>query len=82
MLNTKKIAFYGLPSTMPGYKPVKFTAGSMDSVYNIPVTTGFSFSGFQMPIDQYGRVGHTILMGELLSDNPRLNSLMTGVVTP
>jgi len=76
LLNTRSIAFYGLPSTMEGYKPVRFYSDTMDSVYNVPVTTGFSFSGYNMPIDQYGKVGHIILMGNLICDNPRLNGVM------
>jgi hypothetical protein len=79
MLNTKTTNFYGLLSTHPGYKPVRFNGGSIESVYNIPVTTGFSFSGFNSPIDQYGQVGHILLMGNLICKNPRLNSLMTGI---
>jgi len=79
MLNTKSIAFYGVPSTHPDYKPVKFTDSSLDSVYNVPSTTGFSFSGFNTPIDQYGRVGHILLMGNLISNNPRTNGVMIGI---
>lgn len=79
MLNTRSISFYGLPSTHPDYKPVKFNDASMDSVYNVPAVTGFSFSGFNTPIDQYGRVGHIILMGDLICNNPRLNGVMIGV---
>lgn len=82
MLNTRTIAFYGLPSTLKGYTSVKFNSPTLDSVYNVPVVTGFSWSGFNVPIDQYGKVGHLILMGDLICDNPRLNSLMTGVTTP
>lgn len=79
-LNTRSIAFYGLKSTGEGYKNVTFMSDeSMDSVYNIPVTTGFSWSGFNQPIDQYGKVGHIILMGNLIANNPRLNFLMTGI---
>jgi hypothetical protein len=79
MLNTRTINFYGLPSTHPDYKSVKINDDSMDSVYNIPAVTGFSFSGYNTPIDQYGRVGHIILMGNLICNNPRLNSLLTGI---
>lgn len=78
-LNTRTIAFYGLPSTHPDYKPVKFYSDTLDSVYNVPVTTGFSFSGFNTPIDQYGRVGHILLMGNLICDNPRLNGVLITV---
>lgn len=72
MLNTNHLAFYGLKSTDPNYKQVKFSNGSIDGVYSdIPSTPGFSFSGFNTPIDQYGKVGHIILMGNLISDSPR-----------
>ena len=76
MLNTRNIAFYGVKSTDPDYQAVKFTSDAMDSVYNIPVTTGFSFSGFNKPIDQYGKVGHIILMGNLICDNPRNQAIV------
>ena len=79
MLNTRSWGFYGLPSKHPNYKPVKFYSDTMDSVYNIPVTSGFSFSGFMDPIDQYGRVGHIILAGNLICDNPRLQALGYGI---
>lgn len=79
MLNTRTWGFYGLPSTDEGYKPVKFQSESLDSVYNLPVTTGFSWSGFQRPIDQYGKVGHIVLLGNLICDNPRLNARMLGI---
>jgi len=72
MLNTNHLAFYGVETTDPGYTPVKFAKGSIESVYSeVPKTTGFAFSGFDKPIDQYGRVGHIILMGNLISDAPR-----------
>lgn len=72
MLNTDHVAFYGLKSTDPEYKPVVFGKGSIESVYTeVPKVTGFAFSGFNKPIDQYGKVGHIILMGNLISDSPR-----------
>lgn len=79
MLNTRNLAFYGVSSTHPDYKPVKFTDSSLDGVYNVPVTTGFSFSGFNTPIDQYGRVGHILLMGNLICNNPRNQGVMIGI---
>lgn len=72
MLNENHLAFYGLKSTKKGYTPVTFGGGSIESVYtNVPKATGFAFSGFNDPIDQYGSVGHIILMGNLISDSPR-----------
>lgn len=79
MLNTNSIAFYGVASTDPDYKPVKFYSDTMDSVYNVPATSGFSFSGFNKPIDQYAKVGHIILAGNLIGKNPRLNGVLINV---
>lgn len=76
MLNTDFLAFYGLKSTDSNYKPVKFAQGSIDSVYSdVPKTTGFSFSGFNTPIDQYAKVGHILLMGNLICSNPRTQGI-------
>lgn len=72
MLNDKHIAFRAVKSTHPDYTTVKFASGSIEGVYtDVPKTPGFAFSGFNMPIDQYGNVGHIILMGNLFSDSPR-----------
>ena len=72
MLNLDHLAFYGVQSTDPDYKPVRFGGGSIESVYtDVPKVTGFAFSGFNKPIDQYGKVGHIILMGNLIADSPR-----------
>ena len=72
MLNEDHLAFYGVKSLKKGYTPVVFGQGSIDSVYsNVPKVTGFAFSGFNDPIDQYGSVGHIILIGNLIADSPR-----------
>ena len=72
MLNSNHIAFYAVKSTDPDYKVVKFAKGSIEGVYSeVPQTQGFAFSGFNKPIDQYGKIGHIILMGNLISDSPR-----------
>lgn len=79
-LNTSTLAFYGVKTTDPNYKSVTFMSDpAMDSVYNVPVTTGFSWSGWNTPIDQYGKVGHILLVGNLICDDPRQNFLMTGI---
>jgi len=79
-LNTKHIAFYGLPSTVEGYTPFKWSSETIEGVYSqAPKTFGWSFSGFKVPIDQYGTVGHIILSGNLIADNPRLFGQLTGI---
>jgi hypothetical protein len=78
-LNTRKIAFYGLKSTKEGYKTVQFNEPSLDSVYSVPSVTGFAFSGFNTPVDQYGSVGHFVLMGNLICEDPRCQGLLGGI---
>jgi hypothetical protein len=79
MLNTRNIAFYGLKTTDPDYKTVTFTGGGLQSPYSIPVTTGFSFSGYNKPVDQYGKVGHIILIGNLICNQPRNQAMLAGI---
>jgi hypothetical protein len=80
MINTDAIAFYGVASTDPDYKSVKFASDTLSSVYNVPVTTGFNFSGFNKPIDQYGKVGHILLMGNLVPDGDlRTHARLLGI---
>lgn len=72
MLNGDHLAFYGVKSTDSDATPIKFGKGSIESVYtDVPKVTGFAFTGFNKPIDQYGKVGHILLMGNLISDSPR-----------
>ena len=79
-INSRHLAFYGLPSSLPGYKPFKFTSDNIEDVYDqAPKTFGWSFSGFQVPIDQYGEVGHIILVGNLISDKPNTLGRLTGI---
>lgn len=79
-LNTKHIAFYGLPTTVEGYKPFTWTSDTIEGVYSkVPKTFGWSFSGFKVPLDQYGVVGHILLNGNLIADNPRLFGQLAGI---
>ncbi len=79
-INTNHLGFYGLASSQEGWTQVKFQSSELDSVYSeVPVTTGFSWSGLMRPIDQYGQVGHLILMGQLISDSPRHLGILTGL---
>lgn len=80
MLNTNSWAFYGLESKDENAKPIKFQTDTIEhGVYNVPAVNGFSWLDFQRPLDQYGKVGHIILMGNLICRNPRLNARMVGI---
>lgn len=79
-VNEKHLAFYGLKSKKEGYTPISFTSNDIEGVYSdVPSTTGFAWSGLMSPIDQYGVIGHIILMGNLISDSPRHLGLLTGL---
>lgn len=79
-VNENHLAFYGLKSQT--YKPISFATEMIEGVYSqAPTTTGFAWSGLMEPLDQYGRVGHIILMGDLISDSPRHLGLRTGVTS-
>ena len=80
-VNTKHIAFYGLPTTVEGYKPFKWGGDVIEDVYDkdLPKVHGWAFSGFKVPQDQYGISGHVLLNGNLIADNPRLFGQLTGI---
>lgn len=72
-LNMDHLAFYALKSTDPNYKSIKVGGTKqIDGVYSdMPAKdTGFYFSGLMNPIDQYGEIGHIILLGNLISFKP------------
>ena len=79
-INTRHLTFYGVRSTLPGYKPFKFSSDNIEDVYDqAPKTFGWSFSGFNTPINQYGEVGHIVVIGNLISDKPNTLGRMTGI---
>jgi len=76
-LSDKHLAFYGIKSTK--YTSIGFSSSDIESSQgDLPKTTGFAWSGLQMPIDQYGEVGQIVLMGDLISDSPRHLGLLSG----
>ena len=78
LINEAHLAFYGLKATLEGYKQVSFVAPEIEGVYSdVPVTTGFAWSGLLSPTDQYGKIGHLLLMGNLISDSPRHLGMFT-----
>jgi hypothetical protein len=79
-LNLDRIKFYGVSSTVPGYSNVNFNSGDIDSAQgDLPNSLGFKWSGFKVPDNQYGMVGHIVLVGNLISDNPRCLGQLTSV---
>jgi hypothetical protein len=80
-VNEKHIGFYRLKSTDSQYKNMAVGSNKdIEGVYSDPSgIVGFDFSGFQRPIDQYGLVGHFILMGDLVSFNPNRHGVINTI---
>lgn len=72
-INSKFLEFYGIPSLDEGYKPVTLKAGSdlEKPLETASKNMGISWSGLQNPFNQYGQVGHYVLLGQLTSFNPK-----------
>ena len=80
MLRTDDWGFYGLDATLEGYKASNIlNSPEIEGVYAIGNSLGFAFSGFQVPINQYAISGHTILMGNLICNNPRNQAILYGI---
>lgn len=77
-INEDYLMWYGLKD--PEMQQVSF-GNTHDSVYNdAPSTnTGLQFSGMMKPINQYGKVGHIYLFGNLITTQPRRQGRLTGV---
>lgn len=81
-LNENYLDWYGLDSKTEGYSRVNLGSSTMDSVYNSsPMSEfhGFNWSGLMQPSNQYGEVGHLVVMGNLVSWQPRRHGRLTGI---
>ena len=82
MLNENYLDWYGLRAAAEPYTPVNLGTTTLDSVYNFPPMSqfhGFNWSGLQVPTNQFGEVGHIIVLGNLISWQPRRHGRLTGI---
>ncbi|HEC64652.1 hypothetical protein LCGC14_0615470 [marine sediment metagenome] len=82
MLNENYLDWYGLRASAVDYSPVNLGTTTMDSVYNQPPMSqfhGFNWSGLQLPTNQFGEVGHLVVLGNLISWQPRRHGRLTGI---
>jgi hypothetical protein len=82
MLNENYLDWYGLRATAEDYSPVNLGTTTLDSVYNQPPMSqfhGFNWSGLQLPTNQFGEVGHLVVLGNLISWQPRRHGRLTGI---
>lgn len=78
LLNETYLDWYGLNDP----KLSKISLGSsIEGVYNdVPSeNTGFQWTGFMRPINQYGEVGHIYLLGNMTTFQPRRHGRLTGI---
>jgi len=82
MLNENYLEWRGLKAQADGYRAVNLGTTTLDSVYNEqPMSSfhGFNWSGMQLPTDQFGEVGHLVVLGNLISSQPRRHGRLTGL---
>ena len=77
--NENYMEWYGLRDS--DLNAISLGTANIDSVYSeMPSkNTGFQWTGFLRPINQYGEVGHLYLLGNQVSWNPKTHGRLTGV---
>jgi len=78
-LNENYIDWYGCKS--PDLTSISLGAGQIDGIYaDVPSKNhGFGWTGFKVPTNQFGEVGQIILLGNLLTWQPRRHGKLTGI---
>src|SRR3990167_1110772 len=82
MLNENYLEWRGLKAQAEGYNLVDLGTTTLDSVYNeAPMSQfhGFNWSGLQLPTNQFGEVGHLLVLGNLITSQPRRHGRLTGI---
>lgn len=80
-VNEEYVQWYGLKDRE--LKQIDLGAGeTIDGVYaDIPSeNTGFQWSGFMEPTNQYAKVAHVYLLGNLVTFQPRRHGRLTGIL--
>lgn len=75
MINEDFLDFYGLPAEW--CSPIKLSSSTIEGGYYDKAkvkSTGFSWTGWKEPTNQYARTGQILLMGNLVSGGPRNSS--------
>lgn len=83
MLNENWLDWYGWDANnLFGYSAIKLTQNTVEGLYSeMPMSqyTGFNWSGYRAPLDQFGGVADVIILGNLISWQPRRHGRLTGV---
>lgn len=81
MVNENYVQWYGL--TDPDLKSIDLGTTTVEGPYSEAPTanTGFQWTGFMRPTNQYGEVAHIYLLGNLVTFRPKSHGRLTGVTT-
>lgn len=81
MLNENYLDWFGLKADVEGYRPISLGSKVIDGVYqDVPSKNhGFNWSGWMVPDNGFGQVGHIVLLGNLVSWQPRRQGVLTGI---
>lgn len=82
MLNENWLDWYGWKGNAFGYEPIAFTHSQVETTYaEAPMSsfTGFHWSGFRTPTNQFAGIADIILVGNLASWQPRRHGKLTAV---
>ena len=77
--NENYIQWYGLRD--PDLQEISLGTADIEGVYSeVPSgNTGFQWTGFMRPINQYGEVAHVYLLGNQVTFNPKRHGRLTGI---
>lgn len=85
MLNEHWIQWYGWDARgMFGYNKVSLGSQEIEGVYSEPPMSdfsGFNWSGFRAPTNQFAGIADVIILGNMTSWQPRRSGRLTGVTT-
>jgi hypothetical protein len=78
-VNENYLDWYGLND--PDLKSISLGSSTIDGVYSEAPSknTGFQWTGFMRPINQYGEVAHIYLLGNQVTFNPKRHGRLTGI---
>lgn len=78
-VNENYINWYGLRD--PDLQEISLGTADIEGVYSEAPSknTGFQWTGFMRPINQYGEVAHIYLLGNQVTFNPKRHGRLTGI---
>jgi hypothetical protein len=83
MLNEKWLQWYGLDAApVTGYKKISLSSEHVEGLYDeAPMSnyTGFNWSGWRTPTNQFAIIADILVLGNLTSWQPRRHGKLTGV---